>query len=104
MLRSTSSLKIDILKLQVFEGCHDANVQRGEYIGVIKGKKKAKEDAKAKKVAYCSNQDNQLGNLTSKTATISALRACGALVIIEEIIMNAHAMTVTVMAAAMTGT
>ena len=40
----------DMLKLQeLFEGCHDADVCSGVFAKIMEGKKKAKENNKAKK-------------------------------------------------------
>ena len=42
-------VETDMLKLQeFFEGCHDADVCSGEYARLMDGKKKAKENTKAK--------------------------------------------------------
>jgi len=43
-------VKNNILKLQeFFEGCHDADVHSRVFANILEGKKKAKEDDKAKK-------------------------------------------------------
>jgi hypothetical protein len=42
-----------MLKLQeFFEGCHDADVHSGEYARLMDGKKKAKENTKAKNTCH----------------------------------------------------